>query len=326
MSQIRKDMFSGEWVIFASNRKDNPYNYKRGAKMEENNKSVCPFCPENESMTPPAVFELKNEGGWEIRVFDNLYPALSLNSFERDFDTFYESHDGCGIHEVVVDTPEHTMDITDETDKHFLRLFGVLIERLEKIRNNEKVEYVQIFKNNGPYAGASISHSHWQIMGVPILTSEQKAAFEVFEEYKKSKNRCIMCDMVEHEKASQTRLIDENEHFVSLAPYASRQSFEMWIVPKRHISTMSQLEEKELKSLSVFLKDMLLRINAIREGISFNICIQEEAKSTPEGLFHWYIRLLPRIGSWAGFEYATRCFINPVLPETAAKFYRENRH
>ena len=71
---------------------------------------------------------------------------------------------------------------------------------------------------------------------------------------------------------------------------------------------------------------MLLRINAIREGISFNICIQEEAKSTPEGLFHWYIRLLPRIGSWAGFEYATRCFINPVLPETAAKFYRENRH
>ena len=119
------------------------------------------------------------------------------------------------------------------------------------------IEYVQVFKNNGPYAGASISHSHWQVLGVPVLTSEQEAAFNVFEKHKAETGRCIMCDMIKHEKEAKKRIVNENEFFVSFTPYASRQSFEMWIVPKRHIQTMGDLSDDELKSLAGFLKDML---------------------------------------------------------------------
>ena len=323
MSQMRKDIFSGEWVIFASNRKNKPYNYKRGSGIEEKEDNICPFCPKNEKMTPPAVFELKNSQGWEIRVFDNMYPALNDYEFEKDCDSFYESFDGFGIHEVIVDTPEHTMDIANASEEHLYRLLCVIKQRLDKVFSNKMIEYVQVFKNNGPYAGASISHSHWQVLGVPVLTSEQEAAFKAFEEYKAKTGRCIMCDMVEHETEAVKRIIKENESFVSFAPYASRQSFEMWIVPKRHVQTMKELTEDELKSLAGFLKEMLTKVESIRKGISFNICIQEKAKSTKDGLFHWYIRILPRIGSWAGFEYATRCFINPILPEYAAEFYRK---
>ena len=323
MSQMRKDVFSGEWVIFASNRKNKPYNYKRSSGIEEKEDNICPFCPENENMTPPAVFELKNSNGWEIRVFDNMYPALNGEEFEKDSDSFYESFNGFGIHEVIVDTPKHTMDIANASEEHLYRLLCVINQRLNKVLSHEMIEYVQVFKNNGPYAGASISHSHWQVLGVPVLTSEQEAAFNVFEKHKAETGRCIMCDMIKHEKEAKKRIVNENEFFVSFTPYASRQSFEMWIVPKRHIQTMGDLSDDELKSLAGFLKDMLIRIESIRKDISFNICIQEKAKSTKDGLFHWYIRLLPRIGSWAGFEYATRCFINPILPEYSAEFYRK---
>ena len=177
MSEMRKDIFSDEWVVFASNRKDKPYNYKHNKnKIEENCNKICPFCPGNESMTTPTLYELKNEKGWEIRVFENMYPAVSLTDCENKNDGFYESLGGKGIHEIVVDTPEHKMDTSDENDEHFVKLFKVLGKRLELMMKNKNVEYVQIFKNNGPFAGASITHSHWQIMSIPVLAHEQEMA------------------------------------------------------------------------------------------------------------------------------------------------------
>lgn len=324
MSEMRKDIFSDEWVVFASNRKDKPYNYKHNKnKIEENCNKICPFCPGNESMTTPTLYELKNEKGWEIRVFENMYPAVSLTDCENKNDGFYESLGGKGIHEIVVDTPEHKMDTSDENDEHFVRLFKVLGKRLELMMKNENVEYVQIFKNNGPFAGASITHSHWQIMSIPVMAHEQEMALKAYSEYKEKNGRCLMCDIIEHERKEKSRMVFENNEFSVFTPYAARQSYELWIVPKRHISTISELTEEEMISLAGVLKDMIGRVNNIMHNISFNICIQETPKSAPEGLFHWYIRILPRLGSWAGFEFATRCFINPVVPEFAAEFYRK---
>ncbi len=323
MSQMRKDIFSGEWVIFASNRKDKPYSYKHSNKIEENDKNICPFCPKNENLTPPTVYEIKNGDNWEIRVFENMYPAISPTDYESDNDNFYESIYGYGIHEIVVDTPEHTMDMSNFSNERFVKLFKVFIERIKFMRSQNNIEYIQIFKNNGPLAGASISHSHWQIMGISILAKEQERMLEAFKEHKNKTQRCIMCDIVKHEIEVKKRIISQNDFFVSLVPYASRQSFEVWIIPKRHVSTMPLLNQNELEALVSIFRDMIKRVQSLRDGISFNVCFQEEAKSFPNGLFHWYIKILPRIGTLAGFEQGTRCFINPVIPEFAAEFYRK---
>ena len=321
---MRKDIFSGEWVIFASNRKDKPYAYKHRHSVEENSDIKCPFCPGNENMTPPTILSFPDDGKWEIRVFNNIYPALDFSDGICEKDDFYEDMHGKGIHEVVVDTPNHTEDIREFSNEHLYRLFTVFKERLKVISSMPGIKYVQIFKNNGPMAGASIAHSHWQIMGVPVIPKEQEKAAEAFRVYKNEKDRCLMCDMYLHEKQIGKRIVDENEYFISFTPFASRQSFEMWIVPKRHVMSMLELNDEELFSLSEFLRKMLLKVSAIRENMSFNICLQEKMYKKNDGIFHWYIRILPRIGSLAGFEYSTGCFINPVFPEAAAEFYRNN--
>ena len=87
---MRKDIFSGEWVIFASNRKDKPYAYKHRHSVEENSDIKCPFCPGNENMTPPTILSFPDDGKWEIRVFNNIYPALDFSDGICEKDDFYE--------------------------------------------------------------------------------------------------------------------------------------------------------------------------------------------------------------------------------------------
>ena len=74
------------------------------------------------------------------------------------------------------------------------------------------------------------------------------------------------------------------------------------------------------------MKKMLKRITELREDISYNICFieggTEEVQQHGKGL-HWSVQILPRIGGFAGLEFATETYINSVLPETAAKWYQE---
>jgi len=325
MSVIRKDIFSGQMVIFASNRKDKPYNYKSRGKVEEKENQICPFCVGNEGYTTPTLFEVKeNENEWKIRVFENMYPAVSIDKFDEDKDKFYESMAGKGIHEIIVDTPVHTMDTSDFSNEHFAKVFKVIAKRYENMMHNENVEYVQIFKNNGPMAGASITHSHWQVMGVPFMPDEQKKSISSYNEYFEKTGKCLMCDVVYHEKKEDKRVIEKNNHFTAFSPYASRQAFEIWIVPERHVSSVVDLTEDEFYSLSEMFKDMVKRVMGIRENVSFNVCFQECPKSADKSKFHWSMRILPRIGSWAGYEFATQSIINPVLPEIAAEIYKKH--
>lgn len=177
MSQLRKDVVSGDWVIFASNRRKKPYQFKkRSITPSDVNSDGCPFCPGHEEETPDKIYQNGEDGKWDIRVFRNLYPAVDTDSYEKNCEDFYTSEAGLGIHEVLVDTPNHLDAPEDFSVEHIWEVLKVLKLRFNAISSEEFIKYVQIFKNNGPEAGASIAHSHWQIMGVSVVPIEQEKA------------------------------------------------------------------------------------------------------------------------------------------------------
>ncbi len=324
MSQLRKDILTGEWVIFASNRREKPYQFKRKtisneSALEEN----CPFCPGNETQTPEKIYQNGDDGSWDIRVFRNMYPAVDTESFEQCYENFYPSQAGIGIHEVVVDTPDHSFDLCGFSKEHMLKVLKTLQFRFNKLKEEDFINYIQIFKNNGPEAGASIAHSHWQIMGVSVVPQVQEKVFLKLENYEKKHGKCIICEILKHEKTEEKRIIYETNEFVAFVPYAAKFSFEIWVVPKNHISSYSDFDEKLLDDLGETLKVLLNKVKKIRKGICFNLCFQDEPKNTSKGIFHWHLRILPRIGAPAGFEFATGSYINPMLPEEAAEKLRE---
>ncbi len=320
MSELRQDILTGEWVIFAGNRMKRPYDFIKKSVPKTTDSHDCQFCPGNERLTTRPVYQDGADGKWNIRVFPNKYPAVSEDCSLADGEGFYNAEAGKGIHEVVVDTPNHTEVIHDFSEERLFEIFKVIRQRFLDISSSEGIRYVQIFKNCGPEAGASILHSHWQIIGVPVIPKEQTAVIDRSQRYRAENGGCIICSILEHEMKMRTRIIAENEYFTAFSPYASKMSYETAIAAKGHISSFGDFSDDMLKALAEMLKMVLSAVKTLRKEICYNLCFED----TPEGEDgHWYMKVLPRMGNPAGFEYGTNSYINPILPEDAAEYMRE---
>ena len=80
---------------------------------------------------------------------------------------------------------------------------------------------------------------------------------------------------------------------------------------------MNSIKENEMKDLSEILKKVLVKIKKITD--SYNFYIHYAPKGTS---LHFHIEIAPRLATWAGFEFSTDFTINSIIPEEAAKFYR----
>ncbi|MEA4972308.1 MAG: galactose-1-phosphate uridylyltransferase [Candidatus Metalachnospira sp.] len=320
MSELRQDILTGEWVIFAGNRKSRPYDFIKKNVPRSTDNSDCQFCPGNESMTTEPVYQNGKDGEWTIRAFPNKFPAVSPSTTDKENDGFYTVIGGHGVHEVIVDTPEHLGTIHDFSVEHLFEVLKVVKKRYDAIYADKDIKYVQVFKNCGPDSGASIMHSHWQIIGVPVIPREQSNIIEHKKKYKEEKDSCIICAMVEYEKKKGIRIIDESENFIAYSPFASRLSYESDIAVKKHIGSFGEFDDDMLFEFAQMLKNILVGTKLVRKDICYNLCFED----TPKGYDgHWFMRVIPRMGNPAGFEYGTNSYINPIMPEDAAEFMRK---
>lgn len=317
MSEIRKNPFTGEWTHYAENRKHRPYEFLHKIECKYNGSEKCPFCGGHEDKTTPPLYQDGADDCWRIRVFPNMFPTVDEGKEKAFENTFYQHTSGGGLHEILVDTPHHEETIDQFSQTQLEQIFAVLQERYSKMMLTDEVKYIQIFKNCGPLAGMSIRHSHWQIVGVPVVPQR----VELMRRYMQEDN-CFFCKMLSYEKEQGIRLADENQDFLAITPYASRFPYELWICPKRHISTFANVTAKELTSLSALLKSLLPQVASLRQDVGYNICLIDGEVG---GDFHWHIEILPRIGGFAGFEYASGSYINPILPEQAVECYRKKK-
>jgi UDPglucose--hexose-1-phosphate uridylyltransferase len=94
------------------------------------------------------------------------------------------------------------------------------------------------------------------------------------------------------------------------------------------------LNDTQLSSLAVAMKDMLSRLKAVLRDPPYNFILHTAPPPQPrlgkpgfwssiEYDFHWHIELVPRLTQIAGFEWGTGFHINPTAPEDAAAFLKE---
>jgi UDPglucose--hexose-1-phosphate uridylyltransferase len=129
--------------------------------------------------------------------------------------------------------------------------------------------------------------------------------------------KCVFCDLIERE-AKSPRLIQDNEHFVALAPYASVNPMEFWIIPKRHDANLLSLTIAEKEALAKTLKTTLKGLKDLVNDPPYNYGIHLSLSKQAQDCFHWHLEVYPMLAIWAGFEKSTGVYINTVPPETAA--------
>jgi UDPglucose--hexose-1-phosphate uridylyltransferase len=339
MSELRKDLVSGRWVIIATERSKRPDDFRpaAGSARPEEPHQFCPFCAGSENKTPPEVYALRPDGsppdgpGWRVRVVPNKFPALSPGApppkLVQGINQWME---GVGVHEVVIENPDHRLELGDLPVEHVRDILAVFQARIRAIEKEKQYQYVQVFKNKGREAGASLSHPHSQVVATPIVPKRTKEEIYGAANMFRSLQECVFCRMLNQEKEEAKRVVLDNGRFVVLTPFASRFPFEMAVYPVRHAHLFSSLGASELAELAAVLKETLSRLKATLADPPFNLMFHQapnpalSSKAWPdmEKTYHWHIEIFPVLTKVAGFEYGTGFYINPVSPETAAEALR----
>lgn len=329
MPELRKEPVSGRWVIIATERALRPSDFITAPHSIKGN--FCPFCAGNEDKTPPEIMAYRERGsspnsrGWRVRVVPNKFPALKIEGeLSKRGDGIYDLMNGIGAHEVIIECPQHVISLTDLEPRYIQEVIWTYRDRLVDLKKDKRMIYGMLFKNVGAAAGASLEHTHTQLIVTPIVPLVVATEMEGSLAFYKYRGRCLFCDMMRQEISTASRIVLDGTYFCTFAPYASRFPFELWILPKNHSSHFENIQKFEVEELAETLWTALAKLEGSLEQPPYNFIIHTSPFDHPElDYYHWHIEIIPRLTRVAGFEWGTGFYINPVPPENAAEYLRQ---
>jgi len=317
MAELRQDPITRDWVIVNAERAHRPRDTGAGGAR-------CPFCPGHEALTPASVDELAGEAGrWMVRAVPNMFPALGSVETEfvhRQVAEGWHHLPGYGHHEVIIETPDHDTSIGSMPPTQLRQALEMYIRRYRALAAMDgRVRQIVLFRNHGARAGTSLTHPHAQIVATPVVAPETRWRLAEEIAFFDTSGTCGMCHVVEQELVSATRIVLAGERFVTLAPYAACVPYHLQIVPRRHCPTFLEVEAGELDELAGHLGNVLGALHRLPENPDYNlVVVTPPLDQVHRHANHWFIDIVPRLTTPAGFELGSRIVINTITPEHAA--------
>ncbi|MBE0433142.1 DUF4921 family protein [candidate division WOR-3 bacterium] len=335
MSEVRRDIVTDTWVIIDTENDKIPKVPVRDSAVSGD----CPFCEGNESRTPEEIYAVRDNGtpngpGWKLRVIPNINPILRIEGeLQKSGVGVYDMVTGIGANEVIVETGRHVTNFFELGEDGIGLVLRTYRQRIEDLHKDKRMRYILIFKNHGPLAGAStMSHTHSDLIALPATPVRVKQKLAGAKAYYGYKERCLFCDIMQQEIEMGDRLIFQSEHFVVIAPYASRFPFEILILPKRHAFSYKSITDGETRDLALVLNKVCRAMYDILDDPPYNLILCDSPNLLPRADywatirsdFHWHIEITPRMYRTTGFELGTGFYINHIAPEKAASMFRGN--
>lgn len=331
MPDLRRDPIVGRWVIISTERHGRPHDFVTLQAAQPLTTALCPLCPGQERLTPKEIMAYRpqpaepNAPNWSVRVIPNKYPALQVEGeMGREGIGMYDRMNGVGAHEVIIETPHHTVGLADMPAKTIEDVLWAYRDRVLDLKKDLRFRYILVFKNHGVAAGATLEHSHSQLIALPIVPTSVLSEIAGCRSHYEQKERCIYCDLLRQDLSDGQRIVAENQEFVCVMPFAPRFPFEMWILPKRHAGYFEESQKTQFEFLATILSESLRRMDKVLARPAYNFILHSSPLHERTGEFyHWHLEIIPKLTQVAGFEWGTGFYINPVSPEEAAKFMRE---
>ena len=311
---MRWDPWQEEWVVMATHRQDRPLMPRVD----------CPFCPGG----------LETPSTYQIAVFQNRYPSFRIPAAGHlsDFGppTFSRREPAFGLCEVVLYTPEHHLSLSDLSPAHLLRLAEVWKDRWLDLSSIPGISYVYEFENKGEAIGVTLSHPHGQIYAFPFIPPRVERALGASRDFHQREGTCLACLVLEEELSLGDRVVAADDHFAALVPYWARWPFEVHLLPRRHLGSLAEMTEEELRAFAFLLRRVLRGFDNLY-GYPFPYIMSLFPKpSDEEDHSHWHFRLefyppmraADRQKIPAGCEVGAGTFLNDTSPESSAESLR----
>ncbi len=332
MSELRHDPIQRRWVIIASERGRRPSDFSPKGPPAASTDAPCPLCGPGE-VDHRAIARRHGPDG-PVTVVPNRFPALQVEGeVDRRAVGPYDRAAGVGAHEVIVESPHHDHDLPDMSTGQVAEVLLSWRDRIVDLRRDVRLKYIQVFRNRGVEAGASLHHPHSQLVAIPVYPLRVQNELQAARQHFLAKERCIFCDVITFELEAGQRVVRVDDQFVTVCPYASRVPFEMVLMPRRHSHDFGRLSEGEALVLAEHLSHVIARMRRSLDGVGYNLVLlnKPNTHAVPkrphqwESLaddWHWRLEILPRVTSLAGFEWGTGFYVNPTAPEDAAAHLR----
>jgi UDPglucose--hexose-1-phosphate uridylyltransferase len=306
----------------------------------------CPFCSGNEQLTPPTLAAYPAEENWQVRIVENLYPVLGDDRPGSHLVFgLQQAIDGYGRHEVVIDHPQHGIALHEMSVEHLVMLFTAYRNRMQALYGSDpRIRYVLVFKNFGPAAGASIAHTHSQIIAMPVVPENLYNELTQSRNYFEKHHQCIFCSLIDEALTFEATIYDRDSgeirrkinvgqyvvergtRFIAVKPFASRYEWEVHILPLHHQSNFIDIDAADRQDLARILQRTMARLDAVIGGAQYNFFLHSLPRAEPFAdcahSYHWHLEICPRTSIPTGFELGSGLFVSTISPEDAAERLR----
>jgi len=336
MSEIRKDYLTNRIVIVPNLKK--PLLETKEPKKERKDPRImpeCDYCAGNEAKTSGAIVALVQKEGslikqsdeegapirdWVVRVFESNEPIVTTTPNQTYGDRPLFSEPAYGYHYIVVATPNHSENLTDMSIEQIGNILTIVQDKVRWMYSQKKVSYVSVIMNQTSNISLTMSHPHLQIISLPQVPPiiEQEAI--AIQKSMTDIGICPVCSIVNVESGGPRQILS-TECFISIAPWASPNSYEFWIIPKKHQTSFIKATQKEIIDLALILRCALGGMAKSLNNPNFNLVLHISAEKKITRQLHWHIEVYPNKKEWGGLEKGMGVFVNEVSPEEVATLF-----
>jgi UDPglucose--hexose-1-phosphate uridylyltransferase len=331
-SHRRFNPLSREWVLVSPHRTDRPWQGQTEHQEQEPTEPYdanCYLCPGN-----ARAGGVRNPRYSQTFVFDNdfaaLHPDVPAAQVDVEGRGLLVAQTESGICRVMCFSPRHDLTLSRMQLKDIRALIEVWVEEVQNLSCRAGIQYVQIFENRGLMMGCSNPHPHGQIWATSTVPNEPGKEQEAFADYKKQHGTCLLCDYISLEEPSRERFVCGNDHFLAVVPFWAVWPYEILLVSKRHLGSMSALDEVARSSLAEMLKNVTSRYdNLFQAPCPYSMGFhQQPTDEMNDAQWHFHAHFFPpllRSASVRKFMVGFEMLGSPqrdITPEYAAEKLR----
>jgi UDPglucose--hexose-1-phosphate uridylyltransferase len=311
-AHLRWHPLRGEWIAYAAHRQNRTF-----LPPAEYN-PLAPSCdPANPTEVP--------EGAYDVAVFENLFPALTLNATDPP-DLIVPTRPAIGVCEVVVFTQDARMSLGRLPLSHLDLIVEVWGDRYRDLAAREEIQYVFPFENRGVEVGVTLHHPHGQIYAYPFIPPVAERQLQQQRAFYDREGRGLLDDLIDREIRDGRRMVYEGRAAVAFMPVCARYSYEVWVAPRRPAASFAELTPEERRDFARALKTVLLKLDGLwLRPFPYILAFYQapaDGRAHPEvhlhGEFYPAYRMPGRLKYLAGSEVGAGVFTVDTVPEEKA--------
>lgn len=322
-----------QWVIISATTATRPWS---GAVKKALDKDLpthdpsCYLCP---GVKRAAGTTNPNYQG--AYVFDNDYPTLAEHAPDDQShnDVLQTYAPATGRCRVLCWSENHSDTLASLTPEKIIEAVQLWKDEYQSLSAQPDIAQVMIFENKGVEIGVSNLHPHGQIYASSYVTDTATRMRDAQTQYASdNQGECLLQNMLASEHVQSSLLVEKNQHWSVIVPYAARFSYETWILPHRKLGSLADATDEEMQELALCYQRQVRRYDTLFQRSAPNITLLHNAPCDNHAdNKHWCFHLTfqpplrdsEKLKYLAGFESGSNNIVNPMMPENAAKQLRD---